>query len=308
MEERNNKSNTMILTVIAIATLLVAVIGATFAYFTATIENNETESRVIVNGALLTIAFSDDDNQVKSETDIIPTKSTDGGTTYASVISKTFTLSGTNTTGNTENQGTNNATIDPMRMPYELYLIVTKNTFGLKHNFGTEQAPDWQTAITYKLVNNDNTLDGIIPNSGNVYGNIGAKTLETRDKLPDSDEKQVAADQVQAITVYQDNGTVLINNETGFKLGQGYFPARNDKTAVNHTYTLNVYYKETGKNQSLDKQKEFEGYIAISVGDRTTALSKTFNAVNCAVNPTAKIATDSNTAACTPNYKYVNAN
>ena len=34
------RKNTILLTVIAIATLLVAVVGATFAYFTATITDN----------------------------------------------------------------------------------------------------------------------------------------------------------------------------------------------------------------------------------------------------------------------------
>jgi len=34
-----DKKNTMLLTVIAVATLLVAVVGATFAYFTATAQN-----------------------------------------------------------------------------------------------------------------------------------------------------------------------------------------------------------------------------------------------------------------------------
>ena len=37
-----DKKNTMLLTVIAIATLLVAVVGATFAYFSVTATNNAT--------------------------------------------------------------------------------------------------------------------------------------------------------------------------------------------------------------------------------------------------------------------------
>ena len=37
-----NKQNTALLIVIAVATLLVAVVGATFAYFTAADQNNST--------------------------------------------------------------------------------------------------------------------------------------------------------------------------------------------------------------------------------------------------------------------------
>ena len=38
-----NKSNTLLLTVIGVATLLVAVVGASFAYFTAQLSGTETK-------------------------------------------------------------------------------------------------------------------------------------------------------------------------------------------------------------------------------------------------------------------------
>ena len=47
----NKKGNTVLLTVIAVATLLVAVVGATFAYFTATVAGNDAASSVIVSTA-----------------------------------------------------------------------------------------------------------------------------------------------------------------------------------------------------------------------------------------------------------------
>lgn len=45
------KGNSVLLTIIAVSTLLVAVIGATFAYFTASISGNNTASSVIVNAS-----------------------------------------------------------------------------------------------------------------------------------------------------------------------------------------------------------------------------------------------------------------
>lgn len=51
------KKNTVLLTVIAVATLLVAVIGATFAYFSATVkENNKTQT--VLKSAELGITFT----------------------------------------------------------------------------------------------------------------------------------------------------------------------------------------------------------------------------------------------------------
>lgn len=54
--EQNNKS-TIFLTVIAIATLLVAVVGATFAFFSANVQGNNDASSVIVKTAKLGIVY-----------------------------------------------------------------------------------------------------------------------------------------------------------------------------------------------------------------------------------------------------------
>ncbi len=48
MENKNNKRNTILLTIIGIATLLVAIVGATFAYFTATVTGNSEADNVKV--------------------------------------------------------------------------------------------------------------------------------------------------------------------------------------------------------------------------------------------------------------------
>ena len=48
MRRREEKKNTMLLTVIAVATLLVAVVGATFAYFSLSITNNSNATSATV--------------------------------------------------------------------------------------------------------------------------------------------------------------------------------------------------------------------------------------------------------------------
>lgn len=47
MERENGNGNTVLLTVIGVATLLVALVGATFAYFSATITNDANQSVII---------------------------------------------------------------------------------------------------------------------------------------------------------------------------------------------------------------------------------------------------------------------
>ena len=53
-----DRKNTVFLMVIAIATLLVAVIGATFAWFSAQVNGNDTASSVIVRTATLGITYT----------------------------------------------------------------------------------------------------------------------------------------------------------------------------------------------------------------------------------------------------------
>ena len=55
----NGKGQTIFLSVIGIATLLVAIVGATFAWFSATITGNEEASSVYVQAATLGITFTD---------------------------------------------------------------------------------------------------------------------------------------------------------------------------------------------------------------------------------------------------------
>lgn len=69
--KESNKGSMIILTVIGIATLLVAVIGATFAYFTVTIKGNPTEPNVTVQSKTLGVIEFETLNQI-NYTNLIP--------------------------------------------------------------------------------------------------------------------------------------------------------------------------------------------------------------------------------------------
>lgn len=282
MEDNRNK-NTLLLTVIAVATLLVAIVGATFAYFTAQITGGESGSTIEVNSATLTITYSGGTPNVVSEQPIEPMKGVTTGegasqtTTYTPAISKTFTLVGTNDTG------TGNAASPAMVMPYELYLVVTKNTFVLQNTIT-------ETSISYKFTGSS-TVDndrGLIPNNNGFKG-IPAITLTgvNYSKPTDGDELQQNA--LGTITTYNDDGTVALNNVSGLKLGFGYFA--NSETSITHSYTLEIYFVDDENNQDFDKAKEFEGYITVSAGNAATKISSTSTAVNCANDPTNEVCT-----------------
>ena len=62
----STKGQTIFLSVVGIATLLVAIIGATFAWFSATVSGNDTASSVIVETATLGITYANN-NEIKLE-------------------------------------------------------------------------------------------------------------------------------------------------------------------------------------------------------------------------------------------------
>ena len=110
----NNKQNTALLIVIAVATLLVAVVGATFAYFTANSSNTST-STVSTTSGQMTIAYGDGTNTVTISTLNVQPSDT-------ILVNKTFTLTGSNTTVGMK-------TGDGLEMPYKVGVQYT-STFG----------------------------------------------------------------------------------------------------------------------------------------------------------------------------------
>ena len=166
MKEKNNKTNTLLLTVIAVATLMVAVIGATFAYFTASTSGGESASTIKLAAGLLKIDFADGSESVLLEkTNIEP--STDP------IITKTFTVTGTNTTTGTT-------------MPYSLSLVVQNNTFRVNNNDGiTSTDPGYDASnpriggLAYTLESTNNDNNGTVATSVSTRTDIpyGASTV-----------------------------------------------------------------------------------------------------------------------------------
>ena len=245
MNENNNKSNTLLLTVIAVATLLVAVIGATFAYFTANITGTESASTVEVEAATLEITFADGTSTlvVRGEgNDVVQP-------TAAAWINKTFTITGKNTTTN-------------MYMPYTLNLVVDQNTFVLD-NLITGKSISCR--LTHDVADNQT---GMIPNlAANEY--LPIKTTLTTYTVGQNTVNIDANDQLGTINV--DSAAQAV---TGVNLGRGYFAPTGNST-VAHRYTLEVYFMEDGTNQDIDKTKVFQGYIDVTTSTANEAIVST---------------------------------
>lgn len=106
----DGKGNTILLTIIGIATLLIAVIGATFAYFTAILSTNEQQQAFTVTAANIGTVYEGSDSVIV-EPNIWPREESWG--------QKKFTIKGTS--GGDAN------------IYYTVGLVVTENTFYPGH-------------------------------------------------------------------------------------------------------------------------------------------------------------------------------
>ena len=124
----NNKGSIILLTIISVATLLVAVIGATFAYFNISMNGKDSVTTIEVTNGTIAVEYGDNAK--------ITTGSNPAGTLIAT---KTFTVNGV-ITGSS-------------KLNYEVDLRVTNNTYG-------------DNQVVYTITSNNDANNGtVIPNN-----------------------------------------------------------------------------------------------------------------------------------------------
>ncbi len=171
--------------IITIISLLLLVVGISYAYFTATITGNETASTIRATGGVMTINYDSLSNTITVQ-NIYPRSE--------AWLVKEFTVTGTNTTD--------------IGMNYSLTLDITTNTFS-------------SGALIYTLTNNN-------PSSGTP--------VEEVENEP-------------------------IPSGTGEKLlGYGQFETGSN---IVHSYTLSIYFLDTGVNQNDDQESRFVARVLI---------------------------------------------
>ncbi len=196
---KDNRNNTLLLTVIAIATLLVAVIGATFAFFSSTL-NGDDPSIIEAGSALIELNFDSDDGANLEKTGIQPKGSVASYTSEDAVISKTFKLTQSN---NTDKDFT-----------YDIYLIVDETSF-VNHNPAeiTGAVGDHATSLSAKL------------NGSAAVGSASTATVYVPSK-----------DDTSNVTLTKNDGTETVVK--GVKLGSGKFTHGQTDTVHEYTVEI----------------------------------------------------------------------
>lgn len=207
MNENGGKNNTILLTVIAIATLLVVVTGATFAYFAAVVRGNENASSISITAASEGTKITFSGGETVNLTNIYP-KGTAAGSEW---ITKNVTLS----SSKTDSTGTSK---------YTFTMSGAKNGFDFKD--GAKNVPDGTENVKFTFTrdtkNSVGTVTGptetpdpvtVVSKGGQV---IGSGTVQNN----------VANTVTYILKVYYDNATYNQNNgaprEFSFHIGYSW--------------------------------------------------------------------------------------
>lgn len=199
------KNNTVMLTIIGIATLLIAVVGATFAYFSATLTGTKDEKEYTVRSATVGTQFNGGADITATE--IYPKEEAWG--------TKTFSIKTTSTKG--------------VSTKYRITLVIDDNdtTADTTISDGAGHVKRFQAnALSY-------TLTAIEANAA------------TKGTMPTATETQIA-DPSQDIVF----GEATIYG--------------NDSIEVTQTYTLSMFFKDTGIDQNANQGAQFKAHISIS--------------------------------------------
>lgn len=245
----NNKQNSVLLIIIAVATLLVAVVGATFAYFTA---NNSSGSTVTVNTKTgsMNILFSDGDDKARvNKTEIQPSNT--------KLVEKEFTIEGRNITKSSvqtvdaEGKVTTGAE-SSMLMPFTVKLNYT--TTFIKNELHVLVKQTKESTYTQNI----------------TYGAKGKEALLVSDPENTAAPQQLK-DNTELNSYYDytiGSGETKGASSTGeLELVYGEFKETSAVTAGSDAnvvkFKVIIVFPDTGENQDDNKQAKFDGILQV---------------------------------------------
>lgn len=199
------KNNTVMLTIIGIATLLIAVVGATFAYFSATLTGTNNEKEYTVRSATVGTEFNGGADI--TATGIYPKEEAWG--------TKTFSIKTTSTKG--------------VSTKYRITLVIDDNdtTADTTISDGAGHIKRFQAnALSYKLTASE-------------------ANAATKGTMPTATETQIA----------DPSDDIVFGEATIYG---------NDAVEVTQTYTLSMFFKDTGTDQNANQGAQFKAHISIS--------------------------------------------
>lgn len=219
MNENGGKNNTILLTVIAIATLLVVVTGATFAYFAAVVRGNDTASSINITAANTGQTLTLGGGEKVELTNIYP-KGTAAGSEW---VTKNISLSSNALEGNT---GTS---------VYAFTMSVDNNGFDFTDENTKANVPDGTENIKFTFTYDAEHSSATFADDSTPSGTTLATAVSKQGAVIGTGEvkNNVANRVVYVLKVYYDNASYNQNNgaQREFSFHIGYtWKDKNDPT------------------------------------------------------------------------------
>lgn len=219
MNENGGKNNTILLTVIAIATLLVVVTGATFAYFAAVVRGNDTASSINITAANTGQTLTLGGGEKVELTNIYP-KGTAAGSEW---VTKNISLS---SNALEENTGTS---------VYAFTMSVDNNGFDFTDENTKANVPDGTENIKFTFTYDAEHSSATFADDSTPSGTTLATAVSKQGAVIGTGEvkNNVANRVVYVLKVYYDNASYNQNNgaQREFSFHIGYtWKDKNDPT------------------------------------------------------------------------------
>ena len=239
----NNKQNSVLLIIIAVATLLVAVVGATFAYFTASNPSGST-AEVKTTSGKMEIEFADGTDAIEAA------KQTGFEPSNTVLVDKTFTITGDNVTATKPNNNGTLGTESSLVMPFIVSLDYTTTFINNELHVLVKKMnadPKYTQKITYKT-----------------------KTLADKKADPEDKTAPATLKSVSELQDYYDytvgTGTTDAKESKETKeLVYGEF--KDTSNAITNANVIKfevlIVFPDTGANQDDNKQATFDGILQV---------------------------------------------
>lgn len=240
----NNKQNSVLLIIIAVATLLVAVVGATFAYFTASNPSGST-AEVKTKSGKMEIEFADGN-------DVATAKKTDFEPSNTVLVDKTFTITGDNITKSKPNNNGTLGTESSLVMPFIVSLDYTTTFINNELH------------VLVKKMNADSAYTQNISYTGATLlkNSTAPATLKSISDFQEYYDYTIGTGTVDAKESKETKE--LVYGE--FKDTQGASTAEKQVK-----FRLVMIFPDTGHEQDYNKKATFSGILKVTTTDDGTA-------------------------------------
>ena len=249
----DNKGRDIFYGVVAVATLIVAIIGATLAYFSVTATSNE--GAVNATAATVSIEYNDG-QQVTAQADkLIPAT--------PSVVKQVYEETLAEATAE-ENDGTNSCIDINNRQVCSAYRFTVKSDVPRTITATINNEHNGFTYLSYAVYDVTNKKWLELNDEGVNEGEMSHLALTSCSNTNENTEDDCFTENPK---IYAP--TRAVNSIFGYTLGENGLITNQTKSVASATseYELVLFIKENDANQNIDQGQEYKGTIVVEVLD-----------------------------------------